>query len=458
MPIDSQPYRPALHFSPRQGWINDPNGLTYADGVHHLFYQHNPAAMVHGPMHWGHATSRDLAHWDEQPIALYPGAEGECFSGSAVAAAEGTVAPELAGKHLLFYTGHQKAAAGKDFQSQCLALADPGLTQFAKYPGNPVIPNNGLEAFRDPKVIWHAPSRRWIMVVTHGQSIGFYSSADAVAWRFESTFGEIEGRHSKGPWECPDLFPLPLEGTGDEHWVLLVGIGTGGIAGGSGTQYFVGDFDGHRFVNSNAPATELWFDEGPDCYATQTWSGPAATRLAISWMSNWQYAAHTPTSSFRGAMTLPRALTLADITRGPRIRQIVPPSLREQFPLLDLASGSATPSGATYRIALAANLRPGEKLSLTLFGETSPQLVVARSGDVTTLRYRRTHPAAGELDSLFDRDFISEGTTTASPMLEVYVDHGLIECSLDHGLTHVSLACFPSDPSGPVHVERTRAG
>ena len=233
----------------------------------------DPRAMVHGPMHWGHATSRDLAHWEEQPIALYPGSEGECFSGSAVSAAEGAVTPELGGRQLLFYTGHQRAPTGEDFQSQCLALADHDLTHFETYPGNPVIPNNGLEAFRDPEVIWHAPSRRWIMVATHGQSIGFYSSTDAVAWRFESTFGKAEGRHSEGPWECPDLFPLQIEETDEEYWVLLVGIGSGGIAGGSATQYFVGQFDGTTFKNVNSPGVELWLDQGPDCYATKSWSG-----------------------------------------------------------------------------------------------------------------------------------------------------------------------------------------
>jgi fructan beta-fructosidase len=448
-------YRPQLHFSPREGWINDPNGLIYVEGVYHLFYQHNPHATVHGPMHWGHATSRDLAHWDEQPIALYPGPEGECFSGSAVSASEGEVAPELREKQLLFYTGHQKTADGKDFQSQCLALADHTLTRFDKFACNPVVPNNGLEAFRDPKVIWHVPTRRWIMVATHGQSIGFYTSADAVSWRFESAFGEHAGRHSDGPWECPDLFPLRLDETGEEFWILVVGIGRGGFADGSGTQYFIGRFDGRSFANINPPDVELWIDHGPDCYATQTWAGPTARRTSISWMANWQYAAQAPTPGFRGAMTLPHELVLVQGERGPRLQQAVPSSVGSLFPTLEFTDeGIAVPPGPTYHVALGLQLQADEQVSVALFGEAVPQLIATHRGEETALRYRRAPDADSGLGSVFDRDVVAARVPAPSLRLDIYVDHGLVEVSINDGLAWASVAYFPPDVAGAVKMQR----
>lgn len=196
-----EPYRPALHFSPRAGWMNDPNGLIQIGGVWHLFYQHEPHSTVHGPMHWGHASSRDLTNWTEHPIALYPDALGTCFSGSAIETATGEIK--------LFYTAHRTLPDGSDFQVQCVVHTDRNLALFTPDQHNPVIDNPGLAAFRDPKALWHEQSGRWIMVLTHGQSVGIYSSVDLANWRFESTFGEADGKHGKGPWECPDLLPLP---------------------------------------------------------------------------------------------------------------------------------------------------------------------------------------------------------------------------------------------------------
>ena len=260
------PLRPRYHFSPQAGWINDPNGAVRVDGLYHLFYQANPHGLVHGPMHWGHATSVDLANWTEQPIALYPEASGQCFSGSAVAAREGRVAPELAADDaiLLFYTAHRDGSPY--VEDQAIAIADRGMTSFRKFAGNPVLPTPGPRDFRDPKVIWHAATQRWIMVVTHGQSIGIYSSSDALSWQAESEFG-------RRPWECPDLFPITVEGSGEQAWILVVGLGQGHISGGSGTQYFVGDFDGQVFRNRHSAETELFMDWGRDYYATQSFSG-----------------------------------------------------------------------------------------------------------------------------------------------------------------------------------------
>lgn len=432
-----EPYRPALHFSPRAGWINDPNGLIHVDGCWHLFYQHEPNQTVHGPMHWGHASSPDLTTWTEHPIALYPDRLGTCFSGSAIETASGELK--------LFYTAHRKSPTGADLQTQCLVHADRALGRFDSDPGNPVVDNPGLDAFRDPKVIWHAPTGRWIMLVTHGQSIGVRSSADLIHWHFESAFGEGEGRHSPGPWECPDL--LALTGPdGTTRWVLVVGIGEGTDAGGSGTQYFIGDFDGHRFVNANSPPTVLWLDEGRDCYATQSFFG-APTATTISWASNWQYARQTPTHAFRGIMTLPRELSLAATRRGLRLRQLVPPAVAARFELIE---PNATPPSGTYRMTTTLHLDAGASCGIALFGETEPQFILQRSADrlVSVRSVRGALPGVPQFAHDFDVQLVAE-----EPLdVELYVDNGLVELSVGGGLMWMTNLFFPSIPAGETRL------
>lgn len=444
--------RPQFHFSPKSGWINDPNGAIRVDGVYHLFYQANPNGIVHGPMHWGHATSTDLAVWAEQPIALYPEASGQCFSGSAVLAGDGAVAPEFGASDgvLLFYTAHRDGAPS--IEDQAVAVADRGMTRFTKFAGNPVLPTPGPQDFRDPKVIWHAATQRWIMVVTHGQSIGFYSSPDALSWQFESEFSE--GRHdpapNPGPWECPDLFPMTVQGSGETAWILVVGLGRGHISGGSGTQYFVGDFDGHTFRNRNAADVELFMDWGRDYYAAQSFSGLAGEDpLAIAWMSNWMYANHTPSEGFRGSMNLPRRLQLVDGPEGLRLVQYVDPSAARHFPELD----GTVPHSAVYRLQHRWDAPAGGRLTLSLFDETDPVLIVERKGgnayEVTFLR--KGHPgidAARSYASRFSFEAVVEGPFD----LDVFVDNGLVEIGCAGGRHWVSNLYFPADPAGVVTI------
>ncbi|MCR6670731.1 glycoside hydrolase family 32 protein [Devosia ginsengisoli] len=289
----TEKYRPNLHFSPKAGWMNDPNGLIRVGDLWHLFFQYDPDSTTHGPMHWGHAISTDLLHWSEQPIALFPTELGTCFSGSAIETESAEVK--------LFYTAHSRTKAGEDYQVQCLVHVEENLSRFSLDAANPVVPNPGLRAFRDPKVIWHGASHSWIMLVTEGQSIGFYGSTDLRNWTHLSKFGEGQGRHSSGPWECPDMVPLTAP-DGETAWVLIVGLNPGGYAPGSGTQYFIGQFDGRHFVNANTPETELWLDYGRDYYAAQTFfeRGGTNTPMALAWASNWLYAKQAPTKAFRG--------------------------------------------------------------------------------------------------------------------------------------------------------------
>ena len=295
-------YRPLFHFTPKQGWMNDPNGMIYLNGQYHLFFQHYPDSTVWGPMHWGHATSSDLVQWKEQPIALYPDSIGMIFSGSAVldknntsGLGRGGIAPLVAIFTQHFMPGEK--AGRTDFQNQSIAYSlDEGKT-WTKYAGNPVLKTPNLKDFRDPKVIWHAPTQKWIMSLAVADHVEFYSAPDLINWTKESEIGKNLFAHG-GVWECPDLLHFNLNGK--TIWVLLVSMNPGGPNGGSATQYIVGDFDGHVFKPFSADIK--WMDYGPDNYAGVTWSNTPGRSVFMGWMSNWLYAAKLPTAPWRGAM------------------------------------------------------------------------------------------------------------------------------------------------------------
>lgn len=294
-------FRPVYHFSPPYGWMNDPNGMVYKDGEYHLFYQYNPYGSMWANMHWGHAVSKDLVHWEHLPEALSPDALGAIFSGSAVVDKNNS-AGFGAGAIIAFYT----SAGSRQTQSIAYSL-DNGRT-FTKYDRNPVVTSD-VPDFRDPKVIWHEPTQKWIMILAAGQEMQIYSSSDLKEWQMESTFGEGHGAHG-GVWECPDLIELSVEGTAEKKWVLICNLNPGGPFGGSATQYFTGNFDGKKFVNES-PSSTKWMDWGKDHYATVTWSNaPDNRQIAIAWMSNWQYANNVPTQQFRSSNSVPRDLSL----------------------------------------------------------------------------------------------------------------------------------------------------
>ncbi|MDP4209231.1 MAG: glycoside hydrolase family 32 protein [Bacteroidota bacterium] len=312
---NKEQYRPSYHFTPAAHWMNDPNGLVYYEGEYHLFYQYYPEASVWGPMHWGHAVSKDLLHWKHLPIALYPDSLGYIFSGSAVIDHDNTSGlgtkqnpPMIA--IFAYHNPKLEKSGSNQYQYQGLAYSlDKGRT-WTKYAKNPVVPNPGIRDFRDPKVIWDAETQKWILVLAAGDQIQFYSSPNLINWNLETSFGKSLGAHG-GVWECPDLFPLEVKGTHDKKWVLLVSLNPGGPNGGSASQYFVGDFDGHQFKPDNTPTR--WVDYGKDNYAGVTWSDIPASdgrRIFLGWMSNWQYAERVPTETWRSATTIPRELNL----------------------------------------------------------------------------------------------------------------------------------------------------
>lgn len=299
-------YRPAFHHTPRYGWMNDPNGMFYKDSRWHLYYQYNPYGSKWQNMTWGHSVSDDLVNWEHLPEAIRPNGLGSVFSGSCAVDHDNT-AGFGSDAVIALYT-----SAGTSQMQSLASSTDDGLT-FNIYPSNPVLT---LESeARDPKVFWNDSTKEWNMILAHAldHEMLIFTSPDMKSWTLQSSFGKGLGAQG-GVWECPDLFELPVAGTDEKKWVLLCNINPDGPFGGSGTQYFVGDFDGKTFKADTDAAGNVstkWLDYGKDHYATVTWSdAPDGRRVALGWMSNWQYAADVPTMQFRSANTLPREMGL----------------------------------------------------------------------------------------------------------------------------------------------------
>jgi len=316
----SEPHRPQFHFSPEASWMNDPNGMFYLEGEYHLSYQFYPDSTVWGPMHWGHAVSKDLVRWEHLPVALYPDSLGYIFSGGSVVdvgntSGFGSVENPAVVAAFTHHDPEGEKAGRVDFQSQSIAWSTDKGRSWTKHQGNPVLKNEtGIRDFRDPKIVWYAPESKWVMALAVYDRVQFYASPDLKSWEYLSEFG-IPG--DTRLWECPDLFPLLVEETGETKWVLIVSIQQDAPNGGTATSYFVGDFDGTRFLAD--PKEQQWLDWGTDNYAFVTWDnapGPASERLGIGWMSNWQYAQVVPTEAWRSAMTVPRILRLERAGEG----------------------------------------------------------------------------------------------------------------------------------------------
>jgi len=387
----NEPYRLQYHFTPPSKWMNDPNGMVYLNGKYHLFYQYFPDGIVWGPMHWGHAVSTDLLHWEHLPIALYPDKLGWIFSGSAVIDKDNTAG---FGKNAIItiFTYHNDAiwkAGNKNTESQAIAYSlDEGKT-WTKYNGNPVLNNSGEQDFRDPKVFWNESIKKWNMVLAVGDRIKIWSSANLKQWQFESDFKPENDLQNLGVWECPDLFLMKVN-TDETKWVIIVNHGDKAPNGGSGTRYFVGDFDGKTF---KATQKSTWLDYGTDFYAAVTYSNvPDDKRILLGWMSNWQYATKVPTEVWRSAMTLPRELELVKDKNEYYLKQ----KMVAQFtsltkPVFELDK-TATPfeklnidlsqTEVTFNldkpteVILSLSNSKGEVYSITLFGN---QLITDRS-------------------------------------------------------------------------------
>jgi fructan beta-fructosidase len=456
-------YRPQLHFSPKEKWTNDPNGLVYYQGVYHLFYQYYPGDIIWGPMHWGHATSRDLIHWKQLPIALYPDSLGYIFSGSAVVDSANTSGFGQKGKPALvaIFTHHDPAGEKKgtaDYQNQSLAYSlDNGIT-WTKYKNNPVLRNPGITDFRDPNVIWYKPGKKWVMSLATKDKISFYSSPDLKNWTKESDFGQDLGAHG-GVWECPNLFSMQLDGV--TYWVLLVSTNPGGPNEGSGTQYFIGQFDGRKFYPSGS-ATR-WVDYGPDDYAGITWNNTGKRRIFLGWMSNWLYANQVPTATWRNAMTLPRELKLVH-TKDEIYLSSMPvkdldrlalekPQVLKDIPVDSMTdiSGKLHLSGAQYKLELHADTL--RDFFVTFSNSLGQQMVLGYNKASNEWYIDRTMSGRTDFNKEFSKRAIAARTASGNELdMTLVMDASSLEMFADKGLTVMTAVFFPDSPLVSLHV------
>lgn len=454
-----EPYRPQFHFTPATNWMNDPNGMVYYDGEYHLFYQFNPFGIKWGHMSWGHAVSRDLVHWEHLPVALAEENGVMIFSGSAVVDWKNTSGFGRNGRPpmVAIYTGHY---TGKPLQNQHIAYSNDRGRTWTKFAGNPVL-DIGDKDFRDPKVFWHEPTAQWVMVVTWPtqHKVRLYASPDLKRWTHLSDFGPAG--FTKGIWECPDLFPIALEGKSkSSKWALIVNIGSGAPAGGSGCQYFIGDFDGTRFTPDPAAGdTPLWADYGRDFYAAVSWADVPARdgrRLWLGWMSNWEYANDVPTSPWRSAMSLPRALSLRQVNGQWRLLQSPVRELnqlrgaRERVRLRDLNGAhdlAALDGTCAGLFELEATFTPTEDATFSLILGSADSGKTVLTFDVAQQQVRLDRQASGKVD--FHKRF--PGVYTAPLRLidgkvsvRLFVDTSSIEVFLNGGETVLTSLVLPN--------------
>lgn len=449
-------WRPVYHFAPQWGWMNDPNGMVYKDGEYHLFYQYNPYGSRWGNMNWGHAISRDLVSWEHMPVAISPDGLGTIFSGSAVVDKD-NIAGFGANAIVAFYT---QASAR---QMQSIAYSTDNGRTFKKYAGNPVLTGDVAD-FRDPKVSWHEGTHKWILTLAVGQEIRFYSSPNLKDWTYESNFGEGQGNHG-GVWECPDLFELPVAGTSQKKWVLIVNINPGGPFGGSATQYFVGSFDGHKFVNESPKATK-WMDFGKDHYATVTWSNAPQNRvIALAWMSNWQYANEVPTMQYRSSNSVPRDLRLF-VKDGETYLQSAPsPELlalrKDKVMSKSFSVGKAytidqlmSDNKGTYEITMTVRQKKQGNLSMRLMNEQGEE--IEYSLDMAKRELTCIRDKSGVTG--FSKDFITPTVTQVDGgdlQLRFLVDRSSVEAFVNDGRFVMTNLVFPHTPYNKVMFSAT---
>ena len=451
-----EPFRPQFHFSPEANWMNDPNGMVYLDGEYHLFYQYFPDSTVWGPMHWGHAVSTDLVHWEHLPIAIYPDKNGWIFSGSAVIDHNNTSGLGSAQNPAMIaiFTYHdeiRKKEQRNDYQTQGIAYSLDKGRSWTVYEENPVLKNPGINDFRDPKVRWYDGEKgngKWIMSLAVWDKISFYSSPNMLDWTFESDFNPEWAAYG-GVWECPDLFPL-IAADGTKKWVLFVSINPGGPQGGSATQYFVGEFDGKSFT---VESTETkWLDYGADNYAGVTWSNVPESdgrMLFIGWMSNWQYAQIVPTHPWRSATTLPRNLELVKKDNGYLVAS------RPVTEIEKLRKESKTVSGNFFELENELTeliLSPNqEDFKIHFSNDKGERVIIEKLGQ--ELKIDRTQ--SGVIDFSTEFPVIHNAPLHAIGVenIRLFIDRSSIEIFINEGELVLTELVFPTSPYTKVNLE-----
>ena len=437
----SRNYRPNIHFTPPVMWTNDPNGMVYVNGIYHLFYQHYPEAPNWGPMHWGHAVSRDLLHWKHMPMALYPDELGMIFSGSCVYDRENTSGYGTKEKPpiVAVYTNHGRHG----LEQQSIAYSTDGI-HFEKSYQNPVIPNPGISDFRDPKAFYNPVKNCWSLVLAAGDRVHFYKSEDLKRWEKTGEFGP-EGNLASGVWECPDLFQVEAE-DGRKLWVLIVSMTTTTEDGRCRTQYFLGDFDGDKFIQQQKEEEPLWIDFGFDNYAGVTFQN-LEQPLFLGWAMNWGYANETPTGEYCGQMTLARSLRAVKTEKGYR--------LAASFAGLEKYQHSAYPVNHMQRLCTDTfGMKVTGTKKITLSNALGQKLVIQVTEDEVFVD--RTH--AGE--HAFHEQFqMPQYCSVRIPRMkqdgkmELIFDVSVLEVLADDGLIPVSMVAYPEAPYDQVLLE-----
>jgi fructan beta-fructosidase len=445
-----EPFRPQFHFSPARNWTNDPNGLVYFEGEYHLFFQFNPFGDRWGHMSWGHAVSRDLVHWRELPVALPEENGVMIFTGSTVVDQHNSSGFCTASKACMvaIYTGHTpETKSHPALQTQNIAYSNDRGRSWTKYPQNPVLDLH-MSDFRDPKVVWSESAKRWVMVVAfpNDHKVRFYGSSDLKHWQQLSDFGPAGA--ASGQWECPELFELPIESKpGQTRWVLKIGLNPGALQGGSGEQYFVGQFDGSRFINDNPAGVTLWTDYGKDCYCALTFNNLPRTQsqVMLGWMNNWQYAGDVPTQPWRGQMTVPRKIALRETPEGLRLVQ-------NPIDALAQLRSSWRPGSDVFELKVEAPLGNAKELGWKLRNAGETFSLIGFDRDNQQLFVDRTHSGATN----FSKDFPARTTaplhlTGNELRLHILVDRSSVEIFAEDGLIAITNLIFP--PLGAREVE-----
>lgn len=448
-------YRPNFHFAPKENWMNDPNGLVFFKGEYHLFFQYNPDDTVWGPMHWGHAVSKDLITWEELDIALYPDELGTIFSGSAVVDWNNTTGffPDEPGLVAIF-THHLDGVGDKPpIQTQSLAYShDQGRT-WVKYEGNPVLRHESKVDFRDPKVFWFEGTKRWIMVLATGETISFYSSKDLIEWQFESEFGgNVE--LPDGVWECPDLFKLPVEGSDEEKWALFVSIGDNSKSDtGSYMLYFVGSFDGTTFTSDHKEIKIL--DYGKDNYAGVSFSDiPQADgrRIYLAWMSNWRYANEIPTEGWRSQMTIPRELSLRKVREEYAVIQNPVKELASYFvkkeeinEVISNDENEVEVNESHFQVNIGFENIDATKFGVTLNYVKDQNTTITFDAKNSTLTIDRSESGKVDFSDMFSLDQKVDIENINDVQLRLVIDSSSIEVFVNEGQYALTSLIFPEE-------------
>ena len=429
-PKNREKFRPIYHHTPAYGWMNDPNGMFYKDGVWHLYYQYNPYGSQWENMTWAHSTSTDLMHWKNQGEAILPDALGTIFSGSSVVDKENTAG---FGKDAVvaFYTSAGAA------QTQSIAYSTDNGETFKKYVNNPILTSD-VPDFRDPNVFWNEEVKQWNLILAAGQQMNIYSSKNLKDWKYESSFGEGYGNHG-GVWECPDLLKM-----GDK-WVLICNINPGGPFGGSATQYFVGSFDGHKFTCESKPEVTKWMDYGKDHYATVSFSNAPDGRIVVlPWMSNWQYANQVPTQQFRSANGLPRDLGLYSYNGEDYVSVKPSPEVFAAF--------EKKPSGRLQPAAYIEVTNIKSNASIVLSNDKGERVTMVYDGKNATFSMDRTESGVTDFHSDFKAKTVAP-TNGVIKSMQIFIDRCSIEAFDTEGKVAMTNLVFPSKPYDKIIVK-----